>query len=169
MSKKPEQRAIDRQALTAATFVEIVDSLVDDFDVIDVLTHLTSRCVELLEAAAAGILLADADGQLRVIGASTEQYCDRSGSGDARGRSSPRASAARADQSDLDRAGQGDDRRARWSRHGQCVHHAAVVCPKQQPDAHRGCRVHRRGHRGYRVLGRQRSPVAERVEDRNTT
>jgi GAF domain-containing protein len=70
---KPEQQAIDRQALTATTFVEIVDTLVDDFDVIDVLTHLTSRCVELLHVAAAGILLADANGQLRVIGASTEQ------------------------------------------------------------------------------------------------
>jgi GAF domain-containing protein len=62
-----------RQALTATTFVEIVDTLVDDFDVIDVLTVLTARCVELLEAAAAGILLADDDGQLRVVAASTEQ------------------------------------------------------------------------------------------------
>jgi transcriptional regulator with GAF, ATPase, and Fis domain len=73
VSNEPEERAIDRQALTATTFVEIVDTLVDDFDVIDVLTQLTSRCVELLKAAAAGILLADANGQLRVIGASTEQ------------------------------------------------------------------------------------------------
>jgi transcriptional regulator with GAF, ATPase, and Fis domain len=68
-----KQRALNRQALTATTFLEIVDTLVDDFDVIDVLTLLTSRSVELLEAAAAGILLADSDGQLRVIGASTEQ------------------------------------------------------------------------------------------------
>jgi GAF domain-containing protein len=59
--------------LTATTFVEIVDTLVDDFDVIDVLTQLTSRSVDLLQVAAAGILLADSDGQLRVIGASTEQ------------------------------------------------------------------------------------------------
>ena len=62
-----------RQSLTCATFVEIVDTLVGEFDVIDVLTLLTSRCVELLNAAAAGILLADASGHLRVIGASTEQ------------------------------------------------------------------------------------------------
>jgi GAF domain-containing protein len=68
-----ERRALNRQALTATTFVEIVDTLVDDFDVIEVLTQLTSRSVQLLEAAAAGILLADSDGQLRVIGASTEQ------------------------------------------------------------------------------------------------
>jgi GAF domain-containing protein len=66
-------RAQARQALTATTFVEIVDTLVDDFDVIDVLTVLTARCVELLEAAAAGILLADAAGHLRVLAASTEQ------------------------------------------------------------------------------------------------
>jgi len=68
-----ERRALTRQALTATTFVEIVDTLVDDFDVIEVLTLLTSRSVELLEAAAAGILLADSAGQLRVIGASTER------------------------------------------------------------------------------------------------
>ncbi len=73
MSDNAEQRAINRQALTATTFVEIVDTLVDDFDVIDVLTQLTSRSVELLEVAAAGILLADEHGHLRVIGASTEQ------------------------------------------------------------------------------------------------
>jgi GAF domain-containing protein len=73
VSNHAEQRAVTRQALTATTFVEIVDTLVDNFDVIDVLTVLTSRCVELLEAAAAGILLADETRQLRVIGASTEQ------------------------------------------------------------------------------------------------
>lgn len=67
------QRSVERNALTAVTFVEIVDTLVDDFDVIEVLTVLTSRSVELLEAAAAGILLADAAGHLRVMAASTEQ------------------------------------------------------------------------------------------------
>jgi GAF domain-containing protein len=73
VSDSAQQRALHRQALTATTFVEIVDTLVDDFDVIEVLTRLTSRSVELLEAAAAGILLADESGRLRVIGASTEQ------------------------------------------------------------------------------------------------
>ena len=66
-------RSANRQALAATALVEIVDTLVSDFDVIDVLTVLTARCVELLEAAAAGILLADNTGRLRVIGASTEQ------------------------------------------------------------------------------------------------
>ena len=73
MSDDPLAKAATRQTLTATTFVEIVDTLVGDFDVIEVLTLLTSRCVELLDAAAAGILLADSDGHLRVIGASNEQ------------------------------------------------------------------------------------------------
>ena len=67
------ERTLTRNALTAVTFVEIVDTLVDDFDVIDVLTVLTSRSVELLDVGAAGILLADTSGQLRVMAASTEQ------------------------------------------------------------------------------------------------
>ena len=62
-----------RQTLIAAAFVDIVDTLISDFDVIEVLTLLSSRCVGLLDAAAAGILLADSNGHLRVIGASTEQ------------------------------------------------------------------------------------------------
>ena len=73
IDENPRTNAVDRQALTAITFVEIVDTLVDDFDVIEVLTVLTSRCVELLDVAAAGILLADLDGQLRVMAASSEQ------------------------------------------------------------------------------------------------
>ena len=67
------QRSLTREALTATTFVELVDALVGDFDVIDVLTGLSSRCVELLSASAAAILLADDNGRLRVVGASDDQ------------------------------------------------------------------------------------------------
>ena len=63
----------DQQTPTATAFVEIVDILVNDFDVIDVLTQLTRRCVDLLHAKAAGILLADTNGHLCVVGASSEQ------------------------------------------------------------------------------------------------
>lgn len=55
------------------TFVELADSLVADFDVIDFLHVLTSRCTELLAVSAAGVLLADPSGQLRVMAASSEQ------------------------------------------------------------------------------------------------
>src|SRR5437868_4887747 len=66
-------RTMSREATAARTFVQLVDTLVDDFDVIDLLTVLADRSVELLEVAAAGILLADADGRLRVMAASSEQ------------------------------------------------------------------------------------------------
>ena len=69
----PVDDVFDRQRLTAATFVELIDTLVDDFDVIDILTVLASRCVQLLDAAAAGILLADASGELRVMAGSSEE------------------------------------------------------------------------------------------------
>lgn len=62
-----------RQGAATVSFVELANTLVDDFDVIDVLTGLTARCVELLSAAAAGILLVDGRGTLRVVGASNEQ------------------------------------------------------------------------------------------------
>ncbi|MBI5089882.1 MAG: GAF and ANTAR domain-containing protein [Actinobacteria bacterium] len=63
---------LHQQTSATATFVEIMGELVNDFDVIDVLTVLTARCVELLPAAAAGILLADTSEHLRVVGASNE-------------------------------------------------------------------------------------------------
>src|SRR3954471_11247383 len=62
-----------RDDLLAQTFAQLADSMVDDFDIIELLTVLVDRCVELLEADAAGILIADADGRLKVMAASSEQ------------------------------------------------------------------------------------------------
>ncbi|HVR31084.1 MAG TPA: GAF and ANTAR domain-containing protein [Acidimicrobiia bacterium] len=62
-----------REDLIADTFVGIVDSLVDDFDIIDMLTGLTVGCVDLDLATACGILLADEHAKLRVMAASNER------------------------------------------------------------------------------------------------
>ena len=62
-----------REQLLAATFVELADTLVADFDVIDFLHTLATRSVELLNADAAGIMLADHDGGLHVMASSTEE------------------------------------------------------------------------------------------------
>jgi GAF domain-containing protein len=59
-------------AKLAQTFVRLADTLVDDFDVLDVLHVLTTRCVELLDVAAVGLMLADSEGELRVTVASSE-------------------------------------------------------------------------------------------------
>ncbi len=56
-----------------AAVVSLVDSLLDDFDVVDLLTDLTQRCAELLDIAAAGFLLADPLEQLRLLAATSEQ------------------------------------------------------------------------------------------------
>ncbi len=61
-----------REELLVHTFVELTDSLVDDFDIIDLLTVLANRCVELELAHETGILLADDYGNLRVMAASSE-------------------------------------------------------------------------------------------------
>jgi len=57
----------------AQTFVELADTLVAGYDLMEFLQTLIDRCVELLEVDAAGLLLADSRGALRLIAASTEQ------------------------------------------------------------------------------------------------
>ena len=61
-----------REAVLARTLVELADTLVDDFDVVDLLTRLADSCVEVLDVEAAGIMLAAPDGQLRVTASSSE-------------------------------------------------------------------------------------------------
>jgi GAF domain-containing protein len=58
--------------LLSATFVELTDTMVADFDLIDFLHVLTTRSVELLDVSAAGLLLADPRGELRVVATSSE-------------------------------------------------------------------------------------------------
>ncbi|GAA1088934.1 GAF and ANTAR domain-containing protein [Kitasatospora arboriphila] len=54
-------------------FVEVANSLTDDFGVIEFLQQLCERCVELLDVEAAGILLTDQQGRLMTIAASDER------------------------------------------------------------------------------------------------
>jgi GAF domain-containing protein len=63
---------VTREDRLAQTFVELADTLVEDFDVVDLLARLGERCVELFDAAAAGLLLADGQGALRLMAATSE-------------------------------------------------------------------------------------------------
>jgi hypothetical protein len=58
--------------LLSDTFVELADTMVADFDVIDFLHLLTDRSVRLLSASAAGVMLADPRGELRVAASSND-------------------------------------------------------------------------------------------------
>lgn len=61
-----------REALLTRTLVELADTLVDNFDIVDLLTTLSDRCVEVLDADAAGIMLIAPDGELRVMASSSD-------------------------------------------------------------------------------------------------
>jgi GAF domain-containing protein len=65
--------AMDREQRLAETFVELADTLTDEFDVIDFLQVLAARCVELLDVAAAGIMLAGQGDSLMTVAASDER------------------------------------------------------------------------------------------------
>ncbi len=62
-----------RETRVLAAVVSLVDSLLDDFDVVDLLTELTERCAELLDVESAGLLLADPLEQLRLLAATSEE------------------------------------------------------------------------------------------------
>ena len=49
---------LPRETRVLDAVVSLVDSLLDDFDVVDLLTELTEQCAQLLDVAAAGLLLA---------------------------------------------------------------------------------------------------------------
>jgi GAF domain-containing protein len=61
-----------REQLISRAFVSLADTLVDDYDVIELLTRLVGYSVELLGADAGGIMLADPSGLLRVVAASND-------------------------------------------------------------------------------------------------
>ncbi|GAA4755126.1 GAF and ANTAR domain-containing protein [Actinomycetospora chibensis] len=63
--------AVREQALVTA-FVRLADTLVADYDVIELFHALCGDCVALLGADAAGLLLTDQRGALQVVSASTE-------------------------------------------------------------------------------------------------
>lgn len=62
-----------REGLLIEAFVNLADTMVDDYDVIDLLDRLANYSVRLLAAQAAGIILVDPQGNLRVVAASNEE------------------------------------------------------------------------------------------------
>ncbi len=61
-----------READVVRSLVEMADTLVDDYDVVELLTGLTDRCVSLLDVSAAGVMLASPSGGLNLVASSSE-------------------------------------------------------------------------------------------------
>ena len=61
----------DRELVSSA-FTRLADTLVDEYDVIDLLDRLVGYSVDLLAVEAAGIVLGDVRGTLRVVAASND-------------------------------------------------------------------------------------------------
>jgi GAF domain-containing protein len=62
-----------RERRLTQAFVTLADTLVAGYDVVDLLQTLVDTCAELLDASAAGIMLADPDGELAVVASTSER------------------------------------------------------------------------------------------------
>jgi GAF domain-containing protein len=56
-----------REQRLTEVFVELADTLVEEFDLVEFLQTLTERCVELVDTDAAGLMLDDQRGHLQVV------------------------------------------------------------------------------------------------------
>ncbi len=63
----------ERDRLIARAFVRLADTLADEFDVVDFLHGLSAYSVRILDAEAAGVMLADHRGGLRLVASSEER------------------------------------------------------------------------------------------------
>jgi transcriptional regulator with GAF, ATPase, and Fis domain len=62
-----------RERALAAAFVDVADTMVDEYDILDLLYRVAAHSVHLLDVDAAGLLLADGRGHLRLLASSDEQ------------------------------------------------------------------------------------------------
>jgi len=63
---------MSREATLVATLVQMADTLVTDFDVVELLAVLVERCGQILGVEAAGIMLVAPEGSLRLIASSSD-------------------------------------------------------------------------------------------------
>ena len=68
--------AAGREREVIHAFVDLSGELVTDYDVLDMLSTLTTRCARLLDVASAGLLLADLGGRLHLAASSSESTHD---------------------------------------------------------------------------------------------
>ena len=74
MTSQPDVPQTDRRAVAVAdVFVMLADSLVDDYDVVDLMDKLVTSCADLFDIEAAGLLLIDQRDGLQLVASSSEE------------------------------------------------------------------------------------------------
>ena len=64
---------VSREQLITEAFVTVADTLIDDYDVIDLLHTLVDVCTSVLDVDAGGLLLADESGDLQLVASTSER------------------------------------------------------------------------------------------------
>ncbi|MFB2584242.1 GAF and ANTAR domain-containing protein [Herbiconiux liukaitaii] len=64
---------LSQDARLRAAFVKVADTLVNDYDVVDLLDTLVQECTVLVASDAGGLLIADPDGWLQLIASTDEE------------------------------------------------------------------------------------------------
>jgi GAF domain-containing protein len=62
-----------REAKLSAAFVKLADTLIADFDVVDLLHWLVEECTQILDTQAGGLLLVDPAGELQLVASTSEE------------------------------------------------------------------------------------------------
>jgi GAF domain-containing protein len=62
-----------RETRLNAAFVKLADTLIDDYDIVDLLHTLVEECTAIFDVQAGGLMLADADGQLQLVASTSEK------------------------------------------------------------------------------------------------
>jgi len=71
--KKKMMTTGTRESRLSAAFIKLADTLVTEFDVVDLLHWLVEQCTDILDTQAGGLLLADLTGQLQLVASTSEE------------------------------------------------------------------------------------------------
>jgi len=62
-----------REQRISAAFIAVADTLIADYDILDLMHTLVEECVRILDVDSAGLMLADENGDLQLLASTSEQ------------------------------------------------------------------------------------------------
>lgn len=64
---------VTRETRLNAAFVKLADTLIDDYDIVDLLHTLVEECTDIFDVQAGGLMLANSDGELQLVASTSEK------------------------------------------------------------------------------------------------